>query len=86
VVFTVDACTVLASPLLYHSLGVVPGKIVSGQDPPHNLLDTLFGLPVERPSAHLPIHGEDISGVVGDLPTLVLDNACHSLASVYFYT
>lgn len=85
-IFTVDACTVLASPLLYRSLRVVPGKIAPEQDPPHNLVYTLFGLSVESPSAHLPIYREDISGVVSDLPTLVLDHACHSLASVYFYT
>jgi hypothetical protein len=57
-VSAIDASAMLASPPLDHLLGVVPGKITLGHDPPNNLKDALFGLPVECPTARLPFDAE----------------------------
>lgn len=80
----VEAGALLASPTLDHPLGVVLGKIALGQNPSDDLPYALLGLPVERPTAHLPIYREEVSSAVGDPPTLVIDHVCHSLASICY--
>ena len=57
-VSAIDASAMLSSPPLDHLLGVVPGEITLGHDPPNNLTDALFGFPAECPTARLPIGAE----------------------------
>jgi len=74
----------LASPPLDHLLGVVPGEITLGHDPPNNLKDALFGLPVECPTARLPIDAEEVGNLVSNPPIFVLDRVCYGLASICY--
>jgi len=73
-------------PPLYRPLEVVFGRVLLGQDPSNNLTDALLGLPVERPTAHLPIDAEEVGNPVGNLPIFVLDHVCYGLASICYST
>jgi hypothetical protein len=76
----------LVSPPLYHPLDVVFGWVLLRQDPSNNLTDALLGLPVERPTAHLPIDAEEVGNPVGNPPIFVLYRLCYGLASLCYST
>lgn len=70
-VLVIDASAVLAGPAFDHPLGIVPKKVSLGYDPPYDPTDTVLGLLVERPMAHVPIEGQEVGSLVGEPPPLI---------------